>query len=70
MEQPSAEVAAGVVIQTLQAGYELFGRIVRPAMVVLAAKGSTGTTTQEPLASNPYAQGGESSGDHAADTKA
>ena len=40
MEQPSAEVAAGVVIQTLQAGYELFGRIVRPAMVAVTPKGS------------------------------
>lgn len=40
MEQPSQEVAGGGVIQTLQAGYELFGRIVRPAMVVVAAKGS------------------------------
>ena len=30
----------GQVIQTLQAGYALFGRTVRPAMVVVAAKGS------------------------------
>ena len=40
MEQPSDEVAGGGVIQTLQSGYELFGRIVRPAMVAVAAKGS------------------------------
>ena len=40
MEQPSADVPGGLVIQTLQAGYELFGRTVRPAMVVVAAKGS------------------------------
>lgn len=40
MEQPSADVPGGAVIQTLQAGYELFGRTVRPAMVVVAAKGS------------------------------
>lgn len=39
MEQPAADVAPGSVIQTMQAGYELFGRIVRPAMVVVAAKG-------------------------------
>ena len=39
MEQPAADVAPGSVIQTLQAGYELFGRIVRPAMVVVASKG-------------------------------
>lgn len=40
MEQPSDTVAGGAVINTLQAGYELFGRIVRPALVVVAAKGS------------------------------
>lgn len=40
MEQPSGQVAGGAVIQTLQAGYELFGRTVRPAMVVVAAKGT------------------------------
>jgi molecular chaperone GrpE len=42
MEQASAEVAPGGVIQVLQTGYELFGRNVRPAMVVVAAKDSTG----------------------------
>ncbi|MDZ4362602.1 nucleotide exchange factor GrpE [Brevundimonas sp.] len=51
MEQPSTAVAGGGVIQTLQAGYELFGRTVRPAMVVVAAKGSGGSA-----AANPYAQ--------------
>jgi molecular chaperone GrpE len=40
MEQPSETVPGGSVIQTMQAGYELFGRTVRPAMVVVAAKGS------------------------------
>ena len=29
MEQPSDEVAGGAVIQTLQPGYELLGRLVR-----------------------------------------
>ena len=40
MEQPSDTVAGGKVTQTMQAGYELFGRTIRPAMVVVAAKGS------------------------------
>lgn len=40
MEQPSDTVPGGTVLQTMQAGYELFGRTVRPAMVVVAAKGS------------------------------
>ena len=42
MEQPADDVAGGSVLQVLQSGYELFGRIVRPAMVVVAAKGSGG----------------------------
>ncbi len=48
IEQPSTEAPGGTVIQTMQAGYELFGRTVRPAMVVVAAKGSG------PQAQNPY----------------
>ncbi len=40
MEQPSESVAGGAVVSTLQPGWELFGRIVRPAMVVVAAAGS------------------------------
>src|SRR3954462_15717740 len=61
MEQPSTEVAAGGVISVLQAGYELMGRLVRPAMVAVAAKGSTGPSTtsggaseQANGAANPY----------------
>jgi molecular chaperone GrpE len=38
MEQPSAEVEGGGVIMVMQAGYELFGRVIRPAMVAVAAK--------------------------------
>ena len=48
MEQSSDIVAPGAVIQVLQTGYELFGRIVRPAMVVVAAKDSTGSADGEP----------------------
>ncbi|XLP36307.1 nucleotide exchange factor GrpE [Brevundimonas vesicularis] len=40
MEQPSDTLPGGSVIQTLQPGYALFGRTVRAAMVVVAAKGS------------------------------
>ena len=39
MEQPAGDVEPGAVIQVMQAGYELMGRIVRPALVVVAAKG-------------------------------
>lgn len=56
-EQPSTEVAAGGVLMVMQAGYELMGRLVRPAMVAVAAKGSTGPASPDaPTASaNPYA---------------
>ena len=47
MEQTSDVVAPGTVVQVLQAGYDLFGRIVRPAMVVVAAKDSTGSAAAE-----------------------
>ncbi len=50
MEQPGTEVEPGSVIQVLQPGYELLGRLVRPAMVVVAAKGAA--------APNPYGNGG------------
>ena len=38
MEQPGSDVEPGAVIKVLQPGYELLGRLVRPAMVVVAAK--------------------------------
>jgi molecular chaperone GrpE len=50
MEQTSDSVAPGMVIQVLQTGYDLFGRIVRPAMVVVAAKDSTGRASAESAA--------------------
>jgi molecular chaperone GrpE len=59
MEQPGTDVAPGGVIQTLQPGYELLGRLVRPAMVVVAAKGA-GQAAGE--ASNPYGGGGDEGG--------
>ena len=69
MEQPSEDVAGGGVVQVLQAGYELFGRIVRPAMVIVAAKGSKGEAPTEPHAANPYAAHDDDAGG-AVDTRA
>jgi molecular chaperone GrpE len=63
MEQPSDTVPGGTVIQTMQSGFELFGRTVRPAMVVVAAKGSGGQ------APNPYGSAPASDG-QAFDSKA
>jgi molecular chaperone GrpE len=55
MEQPADDVGPGVVLQVLQAGYSLFGRLVRPAMVVVSAKNSTGPSPSETSGGpNPY----------------
>lgn len=40
MEQVSAQHEAGQVTALLQPGYALFGRVLRPAMVAVAARGS------------------------------
>jgi molecular chaperone GrpE len=58
MEQPSETVQGGQVLQTLQAGYALFGRTVRPAMVVVAAKGSGAAAGQAAYAAADAAAGG------------
>lgn len=64
MEQPSADVPPGSILQTLQPGWELFGRIVRPAMVITAAKAAAASEAQ-----GAYAQAGGPAGE-AFDTKA
>src|SRR5580698_11563617 len=69
-EQPSADVAAGGVLQVIQPGYELFGRLVRPAMVIVAARGSGGADPADPVAQNPYADAGGAGSGGAVDTKA
>ncbi len=65
MEQDDPDAEPGSVTQTMQAGYELFGRVVRPAMVAVAAKraGAAG-------AANPYGHGNGADSGGAVDTKA
>ncbi len=65
MEQPGTDVEPGGVIQVLQAGYELLGRLLRPALVVVAA-----TTGAAPAAANPYANGEDPSEGGSLDTRA
>lgn len=62
MEQPSETVQGGQVIQTLQAGYALFGRVLRPAMVVVAAKGSGAAAGNAAYAAAPASGGGNFDG--------
>ena len=72
MEQPGSDVAPGCVIQVFQPGYELLGRLIRPAMVVVAAKvaGANAGGADAPGTANPYggADGDGSGG--AVDTRA
>jgi len=68
MEQPGDGVPPGAVIKTLQSGYELQGRVVRPAMVVVAAKGPA-APAPEAGSANPYAAEDDASGG-SVDTKA
>jgi molecular chaperone GrpE len=69
-EQPAADVGAGGVLQVIQPGYELFGRLVRPAMVIVAARGSSGAEAVEQPAQNPYGASGDAGAGASVDTKA
>ncbi len=62
MEQHADDVGPGVVLQVMQSGYDLFGRNVRPAMVVVSAKGSGGGAESGGGGANPYAQAGSEAG--------
>jgi molecular chaperone GrpE len=63
MEQPADDLPPGSVIMVLQVGYELFGRIVRPAMVAVTPKAAIGAGPQA------YAAAADGPGE-AVDTKA
>jgi molecular chaperone GrpE len=67
MEQADSDVAPGGVIQVLAAGYELLGRLVRPAMVVVAAKGAAAAA---PTQANPYGGGEDDDAGGSVDTRA
>jgi molecular chaperone GrpE len=69
-EQPAADVGAGGVLEVIQPGYELFGRLVRPAMVIVAARGSSGAEAGDPVAQNPYAGANGAGSGASVDTKA
>lgn len=64
VEQPAEGVPPGSVVMVMQAGYELFGRIVRPAMVAVTPKAAA----QAAPPTEGY--GGEPEPEHTVDTKA
>ncbi|HEY5409109.1 MAG TPA: nucleotide exchange factor GrpE [Caulobacteraceae bacterium] len=66
MEQDDPQAEPGTVSQTMQPGYELFGRIVRPAMVIVVPK----RTAAAGDAAGGYQAAGGSAAGAAFDTKA
>lgn len=66
MEQPAEGVAPGSVVGVMQAGYELFGRIVRPAMVAVTPRAPA---SSDASAASAYAHDESQSG-ATVDTKA
>jgi molecular chaperone GrpE len=71
MEQHAPDLPAGSVIQVMQSGYELMGRIVRPAMVVVADRksGAQAVQAEDPPPANAYAAPEDDAG-ATVDTKA
>ena len=71
-EVAGTEVAPGRIVEVMQPGYELLGRLVRPAMVVVAAK--EGAAAAPPQANgagpNPYGGGDEADPGGAVDRRA
>lgn len=64
MELAETDVAPGAIVEVMQSGYELLGRLVRPAMVVVAAKGAGASSGPKSDGANPYAanEDGDGSG--------
>jgi molecular chaperone GrpE len=67
MEQPDPDVPPGSVVMLAQPGYELFGRIVRPAMVSVTPKAAVPV---QPKAGEGYAGNGAAEPGEAVDRKA
>lgn len=59
-ELEGADVEPGAIAQVMRPGYELFGRVIRPAMVAVAAKRAAAAPGDG--AANPYAAANDSSG--------
>ena len=70
MEQPSTDVEGGSVLMVMQAGYELFGRVIRPAMVAVAAKTGGSAQPAQPQQKNGYDHGDSEETGASIDTQA
>jgi molecular chaperone GrpE len=72
-EEAAEGLPGGSIVRVLQAGYELYGRIVRPALVVVAAKGAAEAQSapSEPApASSAYAAADGAGAGASVDTRA
>jgi molecular chaperone GrpE len=61
-EAPGTDVVPGHIVDVMQVGYELLGRLVRPAMVIVAARTAGAPPPEAPKPNggqNPYADGGD-----------
>ena len=72
MEEAVEGVPGGSVVRVLQAGYELYGRIVRPALVVVAAKGASESapTESQGASASAYASADGAGAGASVDTRA
>ena len=71
MEEPAPNVPGGCVVRTLQAGYELYGRILRPALVVVAPKAAAEPASPEQSqAASAYASADGAGAGASVDTRA
>ena len=71
MEQPGTDVAPGGVVEVMQPGYELLGRLIRPAMVVVVAKvAGVQPPSSDGAPANPYAVGDDGDAGGSVDRRA
>jgi len=70
MELAETDVAPGGVVEVMQPGYELLGRLVRPAMVVVAGKTAGVQPPADGAPANPYSAGDEADAGASVDRRA
>jgi molecular chaperone GrpE len=70
MEEAAPGVPGGCIVRALQAGYELYGRIVRPALVVVAPKAAAEPPADAGQSSGAYATADEAAAGATIDTRA
>jgi molecular chaperone GrpE len=70
MEQPVEDVAPGSVVQVMQTGYELLGRLVRPAMVIVTPKAAAPSAATVAAEAKAYAKADGADAGGAVDQKA